>query len=65
MLLGFLLGSVDGIKLVPNEVIVLVKSLGVLDGLLLGKYDGIEIGSSECSADRNKLVTDRFTELVF
>ena len=53
LLLGVLLGSFYGFKLGLNEGIVLGKSLGALDGLILNQFDGIWIGSSECSADVN------------
>ena len=43
-LLGFWLGSVDGLTLGPHEVIGLGKALRDIEELLPGKYDGIEIG---------------------
>ena len=42
LFLGVWLGSVDGLNIGPNEDSVLVKSLGAIDGILLGKYDAIE-----------------------
>ena len=47
LLLGVWLGSFGGLKLGPNSGIGLDKSLSALDGLLLGKYDGMELEPSQ------------------
>ena len=44
---------IDGLKLFPNEDIVLEKALRAIDGIILVKYDVIELGFSECSSDGN------------
>ena len=46
LFLGVWLGSVDGLNIGYNEGIGLGKALRVLNWLLLGEYDGIELVSS-------------------
>ena len=43
LLLGLWLGSVYGLNLGPNEDIGIVKALGDIYGISLGKYDVIEL----------------------
>ena len=62
MLLGERLGSVNVINLDCKESIYLGKALGALDGLLLGKNDGIELRSSKFTSDVN---TDGKFEVLF